>query len=328
MLAVHVGLLAYASMRHSPVVGETPQLAAGVSHWQLGRYELYRVNPPLVRTLAALPVILSGVETDWSRYALDPHRRAELEVGQDFDAANADRLLEVYTLASWACIPFSVLAAVLCFCWARKLYGTAAGFVALLLWIANPDVLGHGCLISTDVAAAASGLAAAFAFASWLRQPNWRSALIVGICLGVAQLVKTTMLVLYPVFTAVWAIYRLRFGRHDAKLGTELSMGLAIAAISVTAINLGYNGVGTGETLGGFRFQSPAVFRAGADAAGRPVVGNRFAGTLLESWRLPLPRDYVQGIDTQRASTSRNKCDAFFAADGSTGAGGISIASR
>ncbi len=56
-LAAHAGLLAYSAWRHSPVLTEVGQLPAGISHWELGRFDLYRVNPPLVRLVAALPVL-------------------------------------------------------------------------------------------------------------------------------------------------------------------------------------------------------------------------------------------------------------------------------
>ncbi len=67
-MGVHVALLAYAAFRDSPTYDEAVHLPAGVSHWQFGRYELYRVNPPLVRMVAALPVLAAGSETEWPAF--------------------------------------------------------------------------------------------------------------------------------------------------------------------------------------------------------------------------------------------------------------------
>ncbi len=66
LLTIHIGLLAYSAWAHSPTFNEPAHLAAGMSHWQFGRFELYRVNPPLVRMLAALPVLAAGAKTDWA----------------------------------------------------------------------------------------------------------------------------------------------------------------------------------------------------------------------------------------------------------------------
>jgi len=57
LLTTHATLLAYAATRHSPTYNEPGHLVAGISHWQFGRFELYRVNPPLSHMVAALPVL-------------------------------------------------------------------------------------------------------------------------------------------------------------------------------------------------------------------------------------------------------------------------------
>ncbi|MCG8649116.1 MAG: hypothetical protein MI861_04750 [Pirellulales bacterium] len=46
-------MLAYSAKKHSPAWDEAGHLAAGISHWQLSRLELYSINPPLVRNSAA-----------------------------------------------------------------------------------------------------------------------------------------------------------------------------------------------------------------------------------------------------------------------------------
>ena len=64
LLAIHAVLLAWCAWHDSPTTDEVAHLPAGISHWHLGRFDLFRVNPPLVRMVAALPVIAAGAETD------------------------------------------------------------------------------------------------------------------------------------------------------------------------------------------------------------------------------------------------------------------------
>ena len=48
-------------------------LPAGIRQWEYGRYELYRVHPPLARMAATLPLVLLGEygpRRDWSNYQL------------------------------------------------------------------------------------------------------------------------------------------------------------------------------------------------------------------------------------------------------------------
>ena len=157
MLLSHTALLAWSAYRHSPVVAEVGHLPAGISHWQFGRFDLYRVNPPLVRMVAALPMMLANPDTDWSNYSLDPLTRSETTVGIDFVNANGYRTFWLYTIGRWACIPFSLMGAAVCFVWARDLYGLRSGLAAMALWCFCPNILGNGSLIMPDVPAARLG---------------------------------------------------------------------------------------------------------------------------------------------------------------------------
>lgn len=53
VMAVPAGWLVDGARRMSPTDDETAHLPAGVSYWQFGRFDLYPVNPPLVKLVAA-----------------------------------------------------------------------------------------------------------------------------------------------------------------------------------------------------------------------------------------------------------------------------------
>jgi len=56
LLVIHAVLLVWMAAEDSPVIDEVGHLPAGVSHWLTGNFDLYRVNPPLTRLIAAAPV--------------------------------------------------------------------------------------------------------------------------------------------------------------------------------------------------------------------------------------------------------------------------------
>ena len=61
VLAALFAVLAYeVIVSYAVMADECADLPAGVSYWDLGRFYIYRENPPLVQALAALPVWLSG----------------------------------------------------------------------------------------------------------------------------------------------------------------------------------------------------------------------------------------------------------------------------
>ena len=116
VITIHGMMLAWISLVTSPNIDELAHLPAGISHWEFGRFELYRVNPPLVRMVSAIPVVLSDPKTDWSAWNnSSPFARSEFWVGKDFTRNNADRLFWYYTLARWACIPFCLIGPWICF---------------------------------------------------------------------------------------------------------------------------------------------------------------------------------------------------------------------
>ena len=180
LLLVHSGLLAYSAYVHSPTLNEPGHLVAGLSHWKFNRYELYRVNPPLVRMVAALPVMAAGYEEDWSGFYDGPGARPVFNMGEDFVAANGERSYFLFMMARWACVPFSWLGAIVCYLWARDLSGKLAGVMACTLWCFSPNILAHASLITADAHATALGLAACYTFWRWLKKPTWTQAAVTG----------------------------------------------------------------------------------------------------------------------------------------------------
>lgn len=426
LLAVHLGLVAYSATRHSPTMLEPALLTAGLSHWEFHRFELYRVNPPLVRMVAALPVLAAGYEADWTGFYEAPGARPEFSMGADFIAANGERSLWLFSLARWACLPFTLLGGLFAFAYSRELWGgidrdldagvgpltpalspamksgevsaslagergkrpaagsadsraarwspgDAAGLLTLAVWCFEPNILAHAELITNDVACTAFGLGATWLFWRWLKQPTWGRAGAAGLVLGLAELSKSSWLLLFglwPVLAGVWWVARAwgggrgsgadrgvqggnaaeetrgqwdkgTGGRGDGRIdvaardsansaadslpsvpfsppplvpsspcplvkkgNTRLTRCLhhpaaqlaGLLALALYLLNLGYVFDGTGTRLGEYDFISTSL--TGLPKSGD--VGNRFRGTWLGALPVPLPRQYVLGLDIQK----------------------------
>lgn len=103
ILSLHAGLVTWSAARQSPTIDEPVHIAAGVRHWQEGRRDLNRGNPPLVDLVAAIPVVLANPMIDWSRMP------SSFLVAGDFGEANGSRTVWLTTIARWALLPFSLL---------------------------------------------------------------------------------------------------------------------------------------------------------------------------------------------------------------------------
>jgi hypothetical protein len=298
ILCIQVVLLAWSAYVHSPTHLEVFHLPAGLSHWELSRYDLYKVNPPLIRTVAAFPVWLSSHVSNYVSYQSDPFIRAEYAVGIDTMHANGLRFIWLVILARWACIPFILLGSWICFLWARQLYGEGSAIIALLLWSFCPYVLGQGSVITPDAHAAALGITAAFLFWKWLNEPTWLHAVFAGIILGMAELSKFTLLIFYPLGIILWILFR--FHNQKTQWLREIGMGILMITASVLVINIGYDFENVFKPLSEYRFQTKLLTGAKTSDDILKTGGNRFTGTWLAKIPVPLPANYVSGIDLQK----------------------------
>jgi hypothetical protein len=305
LVGIQTGLLAWGAFRQSPTFNEVSHLVAGISYWDFGRFDVYRVNPPLTRMVAALPVLAAHPKTDWTSFYESPGARPEFKMGTDFVAANGERSLWLVTIARWSCLPFAWLGAWTCYSWALELYGGQAGLLALALWCFCPNLLAHAQLITSDAGATAFGLAASYCFWRWLKRPTWIRALIAGGLLGLAELTKFTWLVFFALWPAMWIGWRIADQEFRGNLRTWCHQGSQLfltLLLALYLLNLGYAFQGSFQRLGTFPFVSRA-FAKTETVAGRVTVqpgSNRFADNWLGRLPVPLPRDFVIGCDLQR----------------------------
>jgi len=290
MLSVHAAMLAWGATRHSHTWDELGHLAAGVSVWRFGSFELYRVNPPLVRTVATALVSDRHLDVEWDTFYADPVGRPEFALGDYLLEKNGMGAEHALMIARVTCIPFSLLAAAMCYIWARDLFGRLPGCAAATLWCFCPNVLGHGQLITPDVGATAFGLLAGYAFWRWLMSPTWTLCFFAGVALALAELTKTTWIVFFALWPALWAIWTT--GRERRATAGQLCV---ILALGVLLLNVGYGMQGSFRTLGSYSFVSTTL-KGNTEAA----MGNRFKDTPLRFLPLPFPEDYVLGIDCQK----------------------------
>jgi Dolichyl-phosphate-mannose-protein mannosyltransferase len=299
MLIIHSLILVWSSTWQSPTLNEPGQLASGVAIWELGRFDAYRVNPPLVRAVAAAPVILAGCKTDWHRLAYGPGVRSEFDIGIDFVNANGIDSIRLFNLARWACIPFSFLGGLSCFLWGRALCGNIAGLVACGLWCFSPNILAYGQVIAPDVAGTSLMLLASYCFWLWLKQRSWGSAAAAGVALGLGLLARSSWVILFAVWPLIWCLRRIAAWR----IGSAETSGLkgagqlcSIMIIALYLLNLGNLFDGTMTRLGDFEFVSKTM---GGAHPGEPY-GNVFKGRWLAKVPVPLPKEFVLGIDHQK----------------------------
>ncbi len=301
VLLTHSAMLALGATRHGPTYDEIGHLVAGMSHWQFARFDLYRVNPPLVRQFATMPLMFSGTKIDWSRYDTGP-TRSEFAIASKLLEDQGAGVLDMLRVARWMCIPFSIIGACTCFCWARDLYGVRAGVCACVLWCADPNIIGHGQLITPDVGAAGIGVLSWYIFWRWLKKPTCWNATGSGIAFGVAILSKGTWMIsvlLAPTIWGLWLAANRRGARNRTRAMHLVGQWTLISGFTILTINSGYFWEGSFKPLDEYEFVSRSL-NAMDDDTLTGTVGNRFVGTRFAGLRVAMPENFVRGLDEQK----------------------------
>jgi len=296
LLLTQASLLAYLSWSTSPNRTETGHIGATVYLWQKWKLDVFHVNPPLVRFVAGAPVALfCNPSYDWVPYYSRPQDRSEWRLGSAFIIANDLDDLRLYVfLMRLACISLILLGGYFGYRFASELYGRWSGVTFLVLWTFSPLILGWGATICPDVHAASLGIIGLYTFWRWLKSPTLGKAFIAGVCLGLLPLTKMTWIIAFPIWLLLWGIWRFCNIRQFA----------VIMLLGVFTINAGYLYDGSFHQLKDYQFISSTL--TGHEVTkGRTIVGNRFTDTWIGLVPVPLPAEFVQGIDTQKIDFER-----------------------
>jgi len=195
-VALHAGLAVDTMRGSSATFDEGTHLPAGYTHLVLGDHRLNPEQPPLVKVLAAAPLLAVRpvMKTDDRAWA----ESRQWEFGRRFLYRwnDADRLLFLGRL------PIVGLAAcllVVVFIEARRRFGPGAAGASLGLAALSPDVLAHGTLVTTDLAFALFFFVSVAAFARVLERATPARLAAASLSTGAAFATKFSAPVLIPV---------------------------------------------------------------------------------------------------------------------------------
>jgi 4-amino-4-deoxy-L-arabinose transferase-like glycosyltransferase len=243
---------------------------AGYYHLTAGEFRVNTEHPPLVKMLAALPLLFVGIEAPPPRYepSAEPRERTEQTLAL-FWRANTARF---ETISFWTRVPAVLITLALgwlVFVFARRLFGPRAALLAVLLYVFEPTVLAHGRVVQTDVPAAFSYLLFFYALDTYWRGVTTRRALGVGFAAGLALATKFSLVIVAPVLALGASALFVVAPRRGLKR-SRVALHAAAAALSALLV---VNAV--------YYFRSPPPLAGDTAYVARHTPGS--AGE-LESW--------------------------------------------
>jgi len=212
-------------------------IPAGVVFLEKGDLKMATDSPPLPKYIVAAPIVCF----------LNPALPDNKDIWRDQDRAKFSRdFFFKYNSSAKKMLFFSrlivimlgIILGLLLFAWAKRMYGEKTALFALLLYSFSPNILAHTRLATTDLITALFMLLSLFMFWSFIKKPCMVNIILAGISLGLAQLSKYSMLILYPILIILYVI-TLFIGNQDQKKPPVANI-LSIFLISLFVMWGGY----------------------------------------------------------------------------------------
>ncbi|HTW46550.1 MAG TPA: glycosyltransferase family 39 protein [Acidobacteriaceae bacterium] len=238
LLAVQAVLVVAMVHRESLTFDEDNHMFAGFMMWKTGDYGLNPEHPPLVKLLAAVPVLREKL---WIPPLQGrPFKEESYLDGRDWLARNDGasqrfvfRMRLAAGLLAWGL-------SLIVFFAAREWFGTTAALIALTLLVFDPDVMAHSALVTTDIGVSLFFLASIYALYSCVTRPGVARPLATGIAAGLLAATKHSGILFIPMVLPVLVYEAVRAGkgmrlRQAVRLCGALAGTVVIATVVLWA---------------------------------------------------------------------------------------------
>ena len=288
LLIVLAVQLATTARHQSQTWDEACHIFAGYNYWKDGDFGDNPEHPPLVKLLAALPLLPMQLNVPLHPGVFS--KEADFITATDFVYKNdADAIL--FRTRMMAAL-LTLLLALLIFVTSKEMLGVAPAFIALVLFVFEPNILAHGAVVTTDMGMSCFLLATVYAFYRYVKKPGVERMLLAGLAVGLALATKHSAILIPLILFALagYEVIRGESGKTRMRQATRLVGAIVVVGVVAVAILWDFYG-----------FHLDA--RPGVDAGERVVqnagrLKSPLQRTMIQTaarWRL-LPQSYLYGL--------------------------------
>ena len=208
-----------ASLNDSAVVDELAHIPAGYAYLRFQDYRLNPEHPPLLKALAAVPLLFLGPQFPVNDPNWTTAVNAEFGVGGAFLFGVRNNADELIRWARFFPILLTIGLVLFTYYWAKRLFGEPWALLPATLLAFSPIVLAHGHYVTTDIAAAFGAMLGLFTFIRYLERPSWLNLLFAGLGFGAAEVMKFSTILLIPVYILLTIIFFAAAYRKNGRVG-------------------------------------------------------------------------------------------------------------
>jgi 4-amino-4-deoxy-L-arabinose transferase-like glycosyltransferase len=200
VIAIFLVVSIFSMRQKNATSDEVPHIGAAYSYVTQGDFRLNPEHPPLVKELAGLSLLRLHPKADFTDETWSGHKQISFGSKFLFEWNDADQL--VYW-ARMAVVCLGILLGLGIFFCARELYGWQAGYLALVVFLFNPDILAHSQLVTTDLAVACFLFLSVYTFYRTLRQVTLYNVVLFSACVGLTLVTKFSGILIFPILLLV-----------------------------------------------------------------------------------------------------------------------------
>lgn len=209
MLGLMFILMFFSSWNDSATMDEEAHIPSGYSYLTQQDYRLNPEHPPLIKDLAALPLLFLNLNfptnvPEWTNFI-----NGQWDMGRIFlyeSGNNADKILH---FSRFPIMLLALLFGWMLFKWASQLYGNKVGLLTLFFYSFSPTIIAHSRYVTTDLGAAFGFFIGLSTFINFLNHQTKKNLIIAGVAFGIAQLLKFSLVILAPIYillAILWVI--------------------------------------------------------------------------------------------------------------------------
>jgi 4-amino-4-deoxy-L-arabinose transferase-like glycosyltransferase len=206
-----MALLAIGSyQRESLTFDEITHIPAGLAYWQQHDTRLNIEHPPLLKMLAAFPLLFADVHANYSdpSFCESGWTDCQWTFGNKlFRDWNPGAQQRIVSLARLPMLLLTLMLGWTIYRMARTLAGPRGALLSLTVFTTSPFYLGYGPLVITDIGLCLFLVLSTWTFADLWTNPNWRNSMAFALATAAAFLSKFSALLLLPAFVlfCVWS---------------------------------------------------------------------------------------------------------------------------
>lgn len=213
---------------------------------------------------------------------------------QNFIPLPQSLLLDEIFLGKMGTIILATILAIHVFIWSRELYGIAAAFLALTLYVLDPTILAHSRLFTQDIPGACFVFIATYYFWKLLRFGGRKNVILSVISFSIAQISRYTSVHLVPIFIILSVLYyapsffntlkNKDFGVIRRGIKQVISYIIVLLITVIVVLNIGYSFERSFTKFGDYKFASQ-------------TFTSLQENSIIKQIPIPIPYAYLAGLD-------------------------------